>query len=530
MKDRKGMVRLILRDVLSFSEFGSGVKLRAYQQEPALAIVDSVFKKKGLTFVVIFPRQSGKNELQAAIEVFLLQSLFNMNAEIVKVSPTWKPQSQNAMRRFERIVKRNLVARYMWAKESGYIYRVDTARIYFLSASPTANVVGATASTLLECDEAQDVLISKWDKEIAPMAASSNATRVFWGTAWTSNTLLAREKRAALAAEKQDGIRRVFELTADQVRAEAPAYGVFVDGEIARHGRNNPYIRTQYFGEEIDDQTGMFTAERLGLLQGSHPAQLAPQPGRAYAFCLDVGGEEFAAVGSAPALLTAQPAPTPSVIARDEAISAPHDPSALTIYDIDLTQPASETGRNCGPTYRIVYRQQWQAESHARLYQQLAALIEQWQPYRVVIDATGVGEGLASMLLNAYKNRIIPFKFSQSSKSRLGWSFIGAIETGRIKDFHPSSTPPALTSSHQTLLQNLFREQARRVQMEILPGPGKLCRWSVPAGARSLLNGEPLHDDLVLSAALICELFEQSWGATESAVIQSYDPLSEMEF
>ncbi len=56
----------------------------------------------------------------------------------------------------------------------------------FLSAAPGSNVVGATASTLLQLDEAQDIEIAKYDKQIAPMAASTNATRVFWGTAWAA--------------------------------------------------------------------------------------------------------------------------------------------------------------------------------------------------------------------------------------------------------------------------------------------------------------------------------------------------------
>ena len=50
--------------------------------------------------------------------------------------------------------------------------RLDGAMIHFLTGSPTSSIVGATASLLLECDEAQDVEIAKWDKEIAPMAAS----------------------------------------------------------------------------------------------------------------------------------------------------------------------------------------------------------------------------------------------------------------------------------------------------------------------------------------------------------------------
>ena len=237
-----------LRNVTTFADHSNGIKLRRYQIAVAEAIVDSVIHKKGLSFVVMFPRQSGKNELQAQIESYLLTLHCTVStAEIVKVSPTWKPQSLNAMRRLERTLAKSITTRSFWKKESGYIYKVGEARIYFLSAQPTASIVGATASTLLECDEAQDVLMSKWDKDVAPMAASTNATRVFWGTAWTSRTLLARELRASYAAELKDGIKRVFVLTADQVREEVPAYGKFVDEQIAKLGRNHPMVKTQIY-------------------------------------------------------------------------------------------------------------------------------------------------------------------------------------------------------------------------------------------------------------------------------------------
>ena len=197
---------------------------------------------------------------------------------MVKVSPTWKPQTLNAMRRLERVLGSNLVARHLWTKESGYIYRCGKARIYFFSGQPRSNIVGATANVLLEVDEAQDILPAKFDKDIAPMAASTNATRVFWGTAWTSRTLLARELRAARKAEGKDGIRRVFVLTADDVQLEVPAYGDFVAGQIARLGRNHPMIKTQYFSEEIDAEGGLFPPARAALMHGSHSPRFAPLP------------------------------------------------------------------------------------------------------------------------------------------------------------------------------------------------------------------------------------------------------------
>jgi hypothetical protein len=130
--------------------------LRSYQQQVAASIVDSAINSKGLTFVVIFPRQSGKNELQAQIETYLL-AIYSQHqqAEMVKVSPTWKPQSLNAMRRLHRTTSRNIITRDRWYKRQGYIYQVESAMLYFLSGAPTSSIVGATASLLLEGDEAR---------------------------------------------------------------------------------------------------------------------------------------------------------------------------------------------------------------------------------------------------------------------------------------------------------------------------------------------------------------------------------------
>src|SRR4030066_614241 len=93
----------LLRDVTRFSEVGSDITLRTYQAEVARSIIQSVLQSAGRSFVIMFPRQSGKNELQAQIETYLLALYSQRNQEIAKVSPTWKPQSLNAMRRLQRV-------------------------------------------------------------------------------------------------------------------------------------------------------------------------------------------------------------------------------------------------------------------------------------------------------------------------------------------------------------------------------------------------------------------------------------------
>lgn len=503
-------LKTVMGDICLFSE-GGGIRLRRYQQAAARAIVASVLQRQGMSFVVMFPRQSGKNELQAQIEAYLLTLFSQSEAEIVKVSPTWKPQSLNAMRRLERALSRNLLTRSRWKRESGYIYRLGQARVVFLSGAPEANIVGATASTLLEVDEAQDVPITKFDKDIAPMAASTNATRVFWGTAWTAQTLLGRELRAARQAEQQDGKRRVFLLTADEIAAEVPAYGQFVAGQVARLGRSHPMVRTQFYSEEIDAEGGMFPPERLALMRGAHRRCPQPPAGEAvYALLLDVAGEDEAS----------RAGPT-SETAGGEALANPRrDATALTIVQVDLSSLADPL--IAAPTYLVMERRLWLGVRHTHLYAELRALAELWRPQRVVVDATGVGAGLASFLEKALPGRVIPFVFNAATKSRLGWEFLAVVETGRFKDYAAAGSDPE---------QEAFLRQLAACRMEVLPGPERRMKWGVPEGSRDPVSGEWLHDDLVLSAALTAVLDGQKWagGCGPALIVPAADPLKDLD-
>lgn len=321
------------------------------------------------------------------------------------------------------------------------------------------------------------------------MAASTNATRVFWGTAWTNKTLLARERRNALAAQEIDGIQRVFVLDADQVAKEVPAYGAFVAGQIASMGRNHPMVKSQFYSEEIDAEGTLFSAARIALIKGNHLAQVEPLSGHSYAFLVDVAGE-------------------------DEATDADlrHDATTLTIVDVDLSTLQDELVNK--PVYRVVGRQEWQGEDHVTIYHQIKTLGSLWDPRFIVIDATGMGAGLSSFLDAAFPHKVIPFIFSSVSKSKLGWNFLSAIETGRFKDFAPGDR-----------LQDKFFEQLEFVVQSVAAGPGHLLSWSVPDSTRDPATGDLVHDDLVISAALCTVLDDRSWGRAISEVIPPVDPL-----
>jgi hypothetical protein len=500
-------IKRLLLDVVSFAQYASAIKLRNYQQNVAYAIVNSVIRRSGLSFVVMFPRQSGKNELQAQIETYLLTLFSQLEAEMVKVSPTWKPQSLNAMRRLERVLDRNLLTKTLWLKESGYIYRVGKARLFFFSGSPEANIVGATANTLLEVDEAQDVSIAKFDKDVAPMAASTNATRVFWGTAWTSKTLLAREFRAARDAEKKDGIKRVFVLDADQVAAEVAEYGQFVREQIAKLGRNHPMVKTQYFSEEIDAEGGLFPPARQALMHGDHLFQTEPFPGRVYALCLDVAGADETSSADDDFM---------------DITSDPRDFTSLSIFEVDLSTLQDELIKS--PTYRLVYGQFWHGVKHADLYPQLKAIADLWKVRYLAVDATGVGAGLASFLSKAYPDRVIPFLFNSNTKSRLGWQFLSVVETGRFKFYKSSGLAREAEYSER------FWQEVDNCQCEVMGGPNKVIRWSVPDGTRDVISGQFIHDDLLVSASLCALLDDQEWFISTggTVILNKGDPLEEI--
>jgi hypothetical protein len=189
------------------------------------------------------------------------------------------------------------------------------------------------------------------------------------------------------------------------------------------------------------------------------------------------------------------------------------DATVLTIVEIDLSTLSDDSLH--APCYRIVERRLWTGIRHSSLFAELSALIKLWQPRQVVIDATGVGEGLYAFLDKAFPNRVIPFRFSQKSKSDLGWSFLSIIESGRLKDWRELDAE-----------RGLFLQQAQATQLEVLPGPGRLMRFYVPDGRRDAHSGELLHDDLVLSLSLTAVLEEQTWGSAESGVIPASDPLA----
>jgi hypothetical protein len=523
---------------LSLEEFARrklGMPLRPYQLEAGQAVLESIRAAAGRTIVVLFARQSGKDELSAILKAYLLSRLWRREVGIVEVNPTEDPQSHEAMARLDRRLRDNPLTRRAWGKREGDVRYIGRAQVAFRSGDPEANVLGAVASLLLIVNEAQDVSPAVYDHKFVPMTASTHATKLVLGTAWTSHTLLARELRLARLAEQQDGIRRVFMYDADDVRRVLPAYGAHVDEVIRRLGRGHPIVRTQYFNEEIDAQAGMFTPTRRAMMTcdagrlsgeratGEHRPYLRQEPqgqpaaastgdmsrrgdaGRGghsttIVFSLDVAGQDEAAFHNPEERMLRNPG---------------RDAVTLTISSVDL----SELTTLQAPIFRILQRFQWTGLNHLTVFARLSALADQWRPLYIIVDATGVGEGLWAMLDKRYPTRVLPVKFSAQKKSEVGYRYLAMIETGRVRDCAAATDTPSPAE--------VDRQYEARMS-EVLPGPLRTMRWGVPEGTRDP-DGNLIHDDIVLADALLAEADALEWTRhSPTLIVRPKDPLEEM--
>ena len=176
--------------------------LRPYQREIHDAILSSIDQRRGDSFSVEIARQGGKNEISAFVELKVLFNNLDRNVTSIKLAPTQRPQANISLDRLWQRIRDLGLGAYA-SKEGGNAVRLGRARQLFLSADRQSNVVGHTADLLLEIDEAQDVDVDKFDKELQPMAAANGATTVFYGTAWDDANLLERSKQRHLELERR---------------------------------------------------------------------------------------------------------------------------------------------------------------------------------------------------------------------------------------------------------------------------------------------------------------------------------------
>jgi hypothetical protein len=438
------------------------MKLRAYQLEVARAVLDSIRHNKGTTFSVEIARQGGKNELSAHLEVLLLTLYMEAGGNLIKCSPTFKPQTVISMQRLkERLLEFGFDGIYH--SEMGYIIGLGAARAIFLSAEESSSVVGHTADILLEVDESQDVSKEKYSKEFRPMGAATNVTTVHYGTTWDDTTLLEEIKQQNLELEVKDGIKRHFRYDWQKVAESNPDYARYVESERERLGENHPLFRTQYDLLPITGGGGFLSRQQMAMLLGTHQRQRMPEKGKIHVAGIDLAGEQEQ---SKEEMLISGKSKTDSTV--------------ITIARLDTVQETSS--RVSMPALRVVEQYRWTGTPYSQLHAQMLELLRSWKPGRIVVDATGIGQPIASYLKKELGSRLLPFVFTQKSKSDMAFEFLASVNSGRLKLY----TQDGSAEYRETMLQ---LEKARSQYR-----PNQTINFYV-----NPLEG---HDDFLMSLAL----------------------------
>ena len=518
--------KYLLSDITHFASLVTQQPLREYQIAPLRPIIQSILNQDGYEFLLVFPRQSGKNEAIAQLLTYLLNLFCRVGGNII-----YGAVSDTLGLGIDRLEKRldNNWNLGQWTSRGKPAQRcLLNACVAFLSTHPQATARGHTAHWLLVVDEAQDQVGPHLEAVFTPMRAAYNATAVYIGTVKLTTDFLWTKKRELEAEQHADGIQRVFMVTPEQVVAENHAYQRFLERQVQKHGRHHPTIASEYFLEPVDGSGGLFDARRVSLMRGSHPRLHTPSLPPSFAGDLRRGGSSSALPhagggGGKGSLYVA----TLDVAGEDEAATDPlaqlanpgRDYTVATIFEVEFQPPGVYAA---GPTYRAVDvfvdhgskhfsrdtltpGGEGKGEGDVALIHRLHGFFQHWDVAHLVADQSGVGQGLVSWLQAAMgEHRVTGYGFSgRTQKAALGSAFVALVETGRFKYWTGDEDQPGSDGWW-------YWQQVAACTYE-LPPDGQYdrdLRWFVPANHRTdtPTGRELTHDDRLVSAALIAEL------------------------
>jgi hypothetical protein len=449
------------------------MKLRPYQMEVARAAMDSIQKGKGLTFSVEIARQGGKNELSAHLEVLLLTLYMARGGNLIKCSPTFKPQTIISLERLKQRLD-DFGFDGIYRLQMGYILQLGNAKVIFLSAEDSSSVVGHTADILLEIDESQDVSQEKYTREFRPMGSATNVTTILYGTTWDDSTLLEEVKQANLELEKKDGIKRHFRYDWQEVGRHNPDYVKFVQAERQRLGEEHPLFRTQYALLPITHGGGFLSRQQIALVLGEHHRQSQPEGKRTYIAGVDLAGEHEPE-------MTGWGAP-----GNDGRRGC--DSTVITIAEVDARLPSlgGQATKPSQSVLKVVEQYQWTGTPHSQLFTQMTDILKNvWNCHKIVVDATGIGQPVASFLRKELGSRVIPFVITSRSKSDMGFELLSLVNSGRLKLYRQDGS--------REYKETLFELERARVQYR----PNQTMNFYV--------DPQDGHDDFLVSLALVVQ-------------------------
>ena len=291
---------------------------------------------------------------------------------------------------------------------------------------------------------------------------------------------LSRVKQSNLDLQRSDGIQRHFEFDWQAVAQHNPQYQRYVEAERQRLGSDHPLFLSQYCLTPVSDDGRFLDNTRLALLKGVHCRLRAPINGCTYVAGVDLAGE------SERPGVTGIRATEPS-----------RDSTVVTIGELRSNDDGSGFVL---PSLRVVEHFWWTGRPHTEIFSNLVHILKDtWGCRRVVVDATGIGAGVAAFLRKRLGTSIVkPFTFTAKSKSQLGFDLLAAINSGRLHSYKPRRLPRV----HRVLVPDVQGKERSQAQPDHqllrrpLPGPRRLPLLPRPPRPRL-----PLHPETAPPAA-----------------------------
>ena len=257
-----------LNDIGQFSSRVIGLPLYDYQLIPLYPIIDSIRCHHGREYLLLFSRQSGKNEAMAHLLVYMLNILRRKGGSMV-FAATGDGLGRGVRRLEERL--NNPFNRSDWRKAAFPMSRVlGQAAVVFISSHPHSAARGETADHLLIVDEMQDQQRAHIETVFTPMRAARNATAVYLGTTRTTHDALWHKKLELEKQARREGLPRVFTAGPQQVIAANPAYQCFLEEQVKMHGRYHAIIASEYFLEPLGSASGPITTSTPATARASN--------------------------------------------------------------------------------------------------------------------------------------------------------------------------------------------------------------------------------------------------------------------
>ena len=152
--------------------------------------------------------------------------------------------------------------------------------------------------------------------------------------------------------------------------------------------------RPQYCLVPVTGNGRFLNSNRLALLRGQHRRISAPVPGRIYVAGIDLAGE------------SEQPGDV-----RLQGFKPTQDSTVVTIGELQMLDDGFGSRL---PALTVVEHHWWTGKPHTETFSGLVHLLKNvWGCRRVVVDATGIGAGVAAFLRkNIGPSIVVPFTFT----------------------------------------------------------------------------------------------------------------------